>query len=192
MLGNKNVQSFRAFKTALLIAAMGLALAPSLVFAQLCPSRWERAAVARINNERARHALPALAIDMRLVQSAREHSEDMATNDFFSHTGSAGTSFAQRVVAAGYPAPRRDQKCAVRLPGPRRLEVKILLPARGAPAGSSGTGWVARLTETIFSTAPQPISESGAPLTRAQAQATIGPPISAPPRARRRSQALSA
>lgn len=37
-----------------------------------------------------------------LQQAATAHSTDMATNNFFSHTGSNGSAFSQRVQAAGY------------------------------------------------------------------------------------------
>jgi uncharacterized protein YkwD len=37
-----------------------------------------------------------------LAQAAQGHSDDMATNNFFSHTGSDGTNVADRVTATGY------------------------------------------------------------------------------------------
>ena len=43
-------------------------------------------------------------MDLRLASSAQGHSVDMATEDFFSHTGSGGTSAGDRIGAAGYPA----------------------------------------------------------------------------------------
>jgi uncharacterized protein YkwD len=47
-------------------------------------------------------AAPALAWNDRLTQAADVHSRDMQANDFFSHTGSNGSSFSQRIGAAGY------------------------------------------------------------------------------------------
>jgi uncharacterized protein YkwD len=44
----------------------------------------------------------ALVMDDRLRCAARLHSLDMATNDFFDHTGTGGTSPSQRVEAQGY------------------------------------------------------------------------------------------
>lgn len=41
-------------------------------------------------------------MDSRLVNAAMEHSADMATNDFFSHTGSDDSEPWDRMVAAGY------------------------------------------------------------------------------------------
>lgn len=45
---------------------------------------------------------PALAWNNALTEAAAAHSQDMATNNFFSHTGSNGSTLAQRVNAAGY------------------------------------------------------------------------------------------
>lgn len=55
-----------------------------------------------INAERTRQGLPALTLDDRLGNAARLHSIDMAANKFFSHTGSNGSRFDQRLTAAGY------------------------------------------------------------------------------------------
>ena len=38
----------------------------------------------------------------RLAKAAYKHSRDMAKNDFFSHTGSGGTSAVERVESTGY------------------------------------------------------------------------------------------
>jgi uncharacterized protein YkwD len=45
---------------------------------------------------------PALTLDARLQCAARKHSKDMATKNFFSHTGSDGSSFGTRLKSAGY------------------------------------------------------------------------------------------
>ena len=47
-------------------------------------------------------AAPALAWNLALSQSADAHSRDMVANNFFSHTGSSGSSAGQRISAAGY------------------------------------------------------------------------------------------
>lgn len=47
-------------------------------------------------------AVAALAAHSALVTAARAHSQDMATRDYFSHTGLDGTSPWQRMTAAGY------------------------------------------------------------------------------------------
>ena len=45
---------------------------------------------------------PPLAFNANLIASARAHSQDMARNDFQSHTGSDGSSLVTRVERAGY------------------------------------------------------------------------------------------
>lgn len=55
-----------------------------------------------INDERQDQGLPAYTTDSRLRSAALVHATDMACNDFFSHTGSDGSSPADRVSAQGY------------------------------------------------------------------------------------------
>ncbi|MEU0559453.1 CAP domain-containing protein [Dactylosporangium sp. NPDC006015] len=65
-------------------------------------SSLESEVVTLTNNYRKANGCGALRIDSRLVAAARNHSTDMVTNNFFSHTGSNGSTFVQREVAAGY------------------------------------------------------------------------------------------
>jgi len=46
--------------------------------------------------------VPALTLSTQLRCAARNHSKDMSVNNFFSHTGSNGSAFSQRITAAGY------------------------------------------------------------------------------------------
>lgn len=55
-----------------------------------------------INQARADAKLPALTLDSRLTAAAQAHSEDMACNNFRSHTGSNGSSISMRVANQGY------------------------------------------------------------------------------------------
>jgi serralysin len=55
-----------------------------------------------INQERSNRGLTSLTQNNQLRQAARGHSQDMACNDFFSHTGSDGSSMGSRILAAGY------------------------------------------------------------------------------------------
>lgn len=48
-------------------------------------------------------AAPALAWHDALAAAASAHSNDMVTKNFFSHTGSSGSSAGDRLTAAGYP-----------------------------------------------------------------------------------------
>lgn len=94
-------------------AAPAPAPAPAPAAASTCGlPDFVTAAMARINQWRASGATcgargafapaPALAWNNRLTQAADAHSRDMAANDFFSHTGSGGSTLASRVSAAGY------------------------------------------------------------------------------------------
>lgn len=55
-----------------------------------------------VNQERQNAGCAPLTVDSRLQAAAQGHSEDMALNDFFSHTGSNGSSPWDRIVAQGY------------------------------------------------------------------------------------------
>lgn len=55
-----------------------------------------------INKERKDRGLPALSQHSSLRQAARRHSQDMACNDHFSHTGTDGSTLGSRLLDAGY------------------------------------------------------------------------------------------
>jgi uncharacterized protein YkwD len=71
----------------------------------------ENSVITLVNQKRAAGAVcggvskppvPALTKDTRLRCAARKHSKDMGKNNFFSHTGSNGSTFAQRITKSGY------------------------------------------------------------------------------------------
>lgn len=55
------------------------------------------------NMERSKNGLKALEWDSRLAEIAREHSQDMAENDFFSHTNLDGEDPTDRAKRHSYP-----------------------------------------------------------------------------------------
>ncbi|MCE3553030.1 CAP domain-containing protein [Pseudonocardia sp. RS11V-5] len=61
--------------------------------------------VALTNRARAEAGCAALTTDARITRAAQAHSDDMAARDYFEHDSPEGRSFADRVAAAGYPAP---------------------------------------------------------------------------------------
>ncbi len=65
-------------------------------------SSYESTLLSLINQERNGQGLPSYSSDSRLVAAARGHSADMACNEFFSHTGSDGSSSGDRATAQGY------------------------------------------------------------------------------------------
>jgi uncharacterized protein YkwD len=54
------------------------------------------------NSYRAQNGLAPLQLNLKLSSAAQAHSEDMALRDYFSHTGSNGSSSSDRVLNAGY------------------------------------------------------------------------------------------
>ncbi len=64
----------------------------------------QRAAGATCGTRGSFPPVPALAWESRLSQAAYDHSLDMATANYFSHTGRDGRSPFQRVAATGYTA----------------------------------------------------------------------------------------
>jgi len=63
---------------------------------------YESQVITLINNERVNAGLSPLQENSSLKTSSRNHSLDMAINSFISHTGSDGSSYWTRAVAAGY------------------------------------------------------------------------------------------
>ncbi len=63
-----------------------------------------QAVLAAINQERAQRNIDPLTLNPLLSQAAQVHSDDMASNDFFSHTGSDGSNAGVRIARTGYQA----------------------------------------------------------------------------------------
>jgi len=57
---------------------------------------------ALLNAQRAANGLPALRANSRLTAAASAHAGDMVAGNFFSHTGSNGSSVGDRARIAGY------------------------------------------------------------------------------------------
>ncbi|KAJ8508228.1 hypothetical protein ON010_g18891 [Phytophthora cinnamomi] len=60
------------------------------------------ALLARVNQERAAHGLPALCASGKLQKAAQRQTKDMAANDFLHHVGSDGSTVPSRITDAGY------------------------------------------------------------------------------------------
>ncbi len=61
-------------------------------------------AIAAINAYRAQNNLPAYTVNTLLVRAAQRHANDMACNNFFTHTGTDGSTPQTRVADTGYAA----------------------------------------------------------------------------------------
>jgi uncharacterized protein YkwD len=66
-------------------------------------ARFEQQVLGLVNAERRRGHCQPVRMDDKLRAAARAHSADMATNNFVDHTGSDGSSPADRMRKAGYP-----------------------------------------------------------------------------------------
>ncbi len=69
-----------------------------------------------INSARSAAKLPAVSVNYALTAAARDHSVDMACNNFLGHTGSNGSSIGRRIAAAGYAASYYEEIIAIGTP----------------------------------------------------------------------------
>jgi uncharacterized protein YkwD len=100
-----------AASVALLTAAFGASAAVSVVTAAPASAAvsWttadttiENQITRLVNTKRAAAHCAPLRTDERLRTAARKHSADMVTKNYFSHTGSNGSTFVTREQAANY------------------------------------------------------------------------------------------
>jgi uncharacterized protein YkwD len=83
---------------------------------------WEWDVVRLVNQERANNGnLPPLKRDGALDAAAYGHSQDMGLNDFFSHTGSDGSSPWDRMEAVGYDSSYAGENIAGGYSSPQRV-----------------------------------------------------------------------
>jgi uncharacterized protein YkwD len=68
----------------------------------------EAEVVTLTNTARVQNGCAALRTDSRLATAARAFSQDMATYNYFSHTGRDGSNFVTRVKRTGYPDPAAE------------------------------------------------------------------------------------
>jgi uncharacterized protein YkwD len=76
--------------------------APTPNPAPATPVSFEQRVADLVNQQRAINNLPALTLNTKLMAAARAHSQDMAEQGFFSHTGSNGSDVGDRISATGY------------------------------------------------------------------------------------------
>lgn len=81
-------------------AAYHLAIADSEVSGT--PTEIEKEVLDLINTERQKNSLHPLLWDMQLYDAAHGHSQDMASENYFSHTSLNGKEFIDRIREAGY------------------------------------------------------------------------------------------
>ena len=74
-----------------------------------------------VNAERAAQGLHPLNADTNLATAARDHSEDMGLQDYFSHTSLDGRTVPDRITAAGYSYNTYGENIAAGQPTPERV-----------------------------------------------------------------------
>lgn len=94
----------RTGKLALLVALTALLLAACTASAVAAPqlNPYEQQLVKYVNQERVKEGLKKLRVHAALVTAARSHATDMGVNKYFQHDSLDGSTFADRIVAAGY------------------------------------------------------------------------------------------
>ena len=65
-----------------------------------------------VNGIRADRGIMPLVLNANLNTAAYDHSDDMARNNYFSHTGLDGSNFSQRVMDADYSGSPRGENIA--------------------------------------------------------------------------------
>jgi uncharacterized protein YkwD len=68
----------------------------------IAPSTFAQQVVDLVNQQRATNGCAPFNVSPQLSAAAQAHSQDMALNDFVSHTGSDGSSMGQRITRSGY------------------------------------------------------------------------------------------
>jgi hypothetical protein len=80
---------------------------------------FESQVIELVNIERSANDLPPLIYNEELANAARQHSQDMGENNYFSHTSQDGTAFNQRIVNAGYDYNNCGENIAAGYPTPQ-------------------------------------------------------------------------
>ena len=98
-------QSKRSFIVLCIIAGIiaGPAISPSHAHDSICPNNQEQELIDLINQERQKAGLSFLKTDVRLMRTARRHSAEMASKNFFGHAGHDAPSLRDKFANAGYP-----------------------------------------------------------------------------------------
>lgn len=96
-----------------LLAVPGTAApAPQAVSLTAATTTPAQQVLALVNDERSKAGCGAVRLDSRLSAAATKHSQAMSRQNFFSHTGLDGSTFAARDEREGYPTPRSENIAA--------------------------------------------------------------------------------
>lgn len=120
---------------------------------ELPPSQKKGQLLNLINQERNSHGITGLSYHKALDQAAQAHAEDMAKNNYFSHTGKDGSTPADRAIRAGYGSSWVGENIAKGTTNPNSIfnmwmgsaghRQNMLNPAwKSTGIGVSGSTWV--------------------------------------------------
>ncbi len=87
-------------------------------------SELEECILSRINDSRIENGAGALANDEALSDVARDHSEDMYSRDYFSHTTPGGVTFDERIENAGIEFLKAGENIYMRM-NPQISEISV-------------------------------------------------------------------
>ena len=100
----------RAFALTLLVLGLSIAATPAAATTEkpaTVTAELEQAVLANMNALRRQHGLSALRLSPALSAAARQHSTEMATRGYFSHSSANGASFDRRIARYYGSAGRR-------------------------------------------------------------------------------------
>jgi uncharacterized protein YkwD len=63
---------------------------------------YEKQVISQINKQRVKRGLPKVSVHAKLVNAARAHSTEMATQKYFRHSSLNGETFSKRIIRHGY------------------------------------------------------------------------------------------
>lgn len=84
------------------LAATHAVYLPTVITTNSLTATIEFEAFTLINQQRKAHGCPPVQLSRELSSAAQQHSQEMADQNYFSHTGLDGSSFVQRALRANY------------------------------------------------------------------------------------------
>ncbi|WP_203968115.1 CAP domain-containing protein, partial [Sediminihabitans luteus] len=110
VFGSKTLAAVRSFQRSVGLGSGGVVGPKTWAALGRSPAKTPPATLhgslfAMTNWYRVRAGCKPLVADARLTSAAQRYATDMATHGYFSHTGRDGSTFVQRIKAAGYPSP---------------------------------------------------------------------------------------
>ncbi len=103
-----------------------------------------------VNEEREKEGVGALTRNALLDKAAQDYAVEMRIGNFFSHESPDGTTFDQRIKAAGYPGPCPIPGCRVQLSMGENLAKGFETPAAAMKGWMNSPGHKANILSPHF------------------------------------------